>query len=112
VSHFLDYLCDGELAGPAPDWRVGHFVCVVGRIQGPRGILYAVADTYPALGDRGVHMQPQEHLVAALERRDMPAGGMLVVAFAEDAPAVRSGVRGLGLKEEMWDNGTARLESP
>lgn len=106
ASQFLSYLCDGDLGGPRPDWHVGHFVCVVGRMQGPRGALYAVADTYPALGDRGVHMQPRECLASALERRDMPAGGMLVVVFAEDAPAVRAGAQALGLQEGIWDNGT------
>jgi hypothetical protein len=111
VSQLLDYLLDGELEGPEPDWHVGHFACVVGRVQGPGGNLYAIADTYPALGSRGVHMQPQERLTAALERRDMPAGGMLVVGFAEDAPYLREGVRGLGLREAMWDNGTVTAEA-
>ena len=32
------------------------------------GSLYAVADTYPSLGSRGVHLQPGERLAAALER--------------------------------------------
>lgn len=106
ASQFLSYLYDGTLDGPPPDWHVGHFVCVVGRMQGPGGALYAVADTYPALGDRGVHMQPRERLAAALERRDMPAGGMLVVVFAEDAPAIRAEAQALGLQEGIWDNGT------
>jgi hypothetical protein len=106
ASQFLSYLYDGKLDGPQPDWKVGHFVCVVGRMQGPGGTLYMVADTYPALGDRGVHMQPRERLAAALERRDMPAGGMLVVVFAEDAAAIRAGAQALGLQEGIWDNGT------
>lgn len=111
ASQFLSYLYGDESDGPPPDWKVGHFVCVVGRIQGPGGALYAVADTYPALGDRGVHMQPRERLAAALERRDMPAGGMLVVVFAEDAPAIRAGAQALGLHEGIWDNGTV-AEAP
>jgi hypothetical protein len=65
-----------------------------------------VADTYPSLGDGGVHMQPRERLATALERRDMPAGGMLVVVAAEDAASVRAGARALGLREGIWDNGT------
>jgi hypothetical protein len=102
----LDYLLDGEQTGPPPDWSVGHFACLVGRVRGPRGTLYAVADTYPALGNHGVHLQPQERLAAALERRDMPAGGMLVVTSAADADAIRDGARQLGLRESIWDNGT------
>ena len=96
VNQLLAYLFDGELDGPEPDWDVGHFACVVARVQGPSGSLYAVADTYPTLGDGGVHMQPQERLAAALERRDMPAGGMLVVVSAEDAAALRAGARRSG----------------
>jgi len=112
VNQLLAYLFDGELDGPEPDWDVGHFACVVARAQGPAGSLYAVADTYRALGDGGVHMQPQEHLATALERRDMPAGGMIVVVSAEDAATVRAGAEALGLREGLWDNGTATGETP
>jgi hypothetical protein len=111
VNELLDYLLDGVPTGPPPDWDVGHFACVVGRARGPRGTLYAIADTYPALGNRGVHMQPQEALATALERRDMPAGGVIVVVFAEDAPLIRAGASGLGLQEGMWDNGTAASQT-
>jgi hypothetical protein len=111
VNQLLDYLLDGELSGPPPDWHVGHFACVVGRAHGPGGSLYAMADTYPSLGIGGVHMQPQERLAAALERRDMPAGGMIAVAFAEDAAAVRGGGGALGLIEGIWDNGTVTRET-
>jgi hypothetical protein len=111
INQLLAYLFDGELHGPEPDWDVGHFACVVARVQGPAGSLYAVADTYPTLGDGGVHMQPQERLATALERRDMPAGGMIVVVSAEDAAAVRAGAEALGLREGLWDNGTATGET-
>ncbi len=106
LSQLLDYLFDGELAGPPPDWRVGHFACVLARVRGPGGELYAVADTYPSLGAAGVHMQPRECLAAALARRDMPAGGMIVVVGAAEAAGVRAGAEALGLHEGVWDNGT------
>ncbi len=106
LSQLLDYLYDGELSGPPPDWRVGHFACVVARVHGPGGELYAVADTYPSLGAAGVHMQPRERLAAALERRDMPAGGMIAAVGAADAASVRAGAEALGLREGVWDNGT------
>jgi hypothetical protein len=106
VHQLLGYLLDGDLDGPPPDWDVGHFACVVARVRGPAGSLYAVADTYPALGDGGVHMQPRERLAAALERREKPAGGMIVVVSAEDAAGVRARAAGLGLEERIWDNGT------
>jgi hypothetical protein len=105
-SQLLDYLFDGALDGPPADWNVGHFACLIGRVRGPAGSLYAMADTYPSLGSRGVHVQPAERLAAALERRDMPAGGVIVVADASEAPAVRAGAAALGLRERLWDNGT------
>ncbi len=112
VNQLLSYLLDGELEGPPPDWHVGHFACVFGRVRGPRGSLYGVADTYPALGDGGVHLQPQERLAAALERRGEPAGGLFVVVLACDAAAVRAGAAALRLAERVWDNGTVTGETP
>ncbi|MCW3018396.1 MAG: hypothetical protein JWN10_704 [Solirubrobacterales bacterium] len=112
VNQLLSYLLDGDLDGPAPDWHVGHFACVFGRVRGPRGSLYGVADTYPALGDGGVHLQPQERLAAALERREQPAGGLFVVASAGDAATVRTGGAALGLAERIWDNGSVMSETP
>jgi len=111
ADQLLDYLFDGEQAGPPPDWEVGHFVCVIGRVRGPGGSSYGVADTYPSLGAGGVHLQPQERLAAAIERREGPAGGVLVVAFVQDAPAMRSGAGALGLVEGIWDNGTVTGET-
>jgi hypothetical protein len=105
-AQLLGYLLDGEASGPPPDWDVGHFVCVAGRVDGPAGSLYCVADTYPSLGSRGVHLQPEERLALAIARPDKPAGGVLVVAAAQDAPAVRAAAVGLGLEESLWDNGT------
>jgi hypothetical protein len=84
---------------------------VVARARGPGGSLYALADTYPALGDAGVHLQPQERLAAALERRDMPAGGVLVVVCARDAERIRERGLALGLNEGVWDNGTVARET-
>jgi hypothetical protein len=106
LDQLLDCLYDGQQSGPAPDWDVGHFVCVFGRVRGPRGTLYGVADTYPSLGSGGVHMQPAERLAAAIERRDKPAGGMVVVLAVDDAAHVRASARELGLHEGIWDNGT------
>ena len=110
IEQLLGYLYDGEQDGPPPDWDVGHFACVVGRVQGPRGSLYCVADTYPSLGNGGLHLQPEERLALAVERRDMPAGGMFVVASGEDAATVRAGAGTLGLSESLWDNGTMTAE--
>jgi hypothetical protein len=111
AEELLAYLLDGDAEGPPADWQVGHFACVFARLRGPRGSLYVVADTYPALGDGGVHVQPQERLAAAIERRELPAGGVIVVADARDAPAVRASAAALGLVERLWDNGTVTPEA-
>ncbi len=113
ADEVLAYLLDdnGQSDGPPPDWDVGHFVCVVGRLRGPGGSLYVVADTYPALGRHGVHLQPEQRLAAAIARPDMPAGGVIVVADATDAPAIRAAAAALGLVEGAWDNGTVAREA-
>jgi hypothetical protein len=109
AEQLLAHLLAGAPEGPAPDWRVGHFACVFGRLHGPGGSLYGLADTYPSLGAGGVHLQPRERLAAAIERRDMPAGGVLAVLAAQDVPAVRAGAGALGLQEGLWDNGTVTV---
>ena len=53
-----------------------------------------------------MHLQPRERLAAALERRDMPEGGVLVVVAAHDAERTARGDGRLGLREAIWDNGT------
>jgi hypothetical protein len=111
-SQLLAYLCDGALDGPPPDWEVGHFSCVVARTDGPGGRLYAVADTYPALGARGVHLQPRERLADAIARVDKPSGGVLAVATADDAGPLRERAAAFGLVEELWDNGTIAEQGP
>jgi hypothetical protein len=111
ADQLLAYLLDGESAGPPPDWEVGHFVTLIGRLQGPGGSLYGIADTYPSLGNRGIHLQPQERLAKAIERRDMPAGGVLAIVSAADAPAVCAGAGTVGLLEGSWDNGTLTAET-
>jgi hypothetical protein len=106
VSQLLGLLLDGADEGPPPDWDVGHFVCVFGRVGGPGGELYGVADTYPALGAGGVHVQPRDRLARALARPDMAPGGLIAVVAREDAAAVRAAADSGGLQERAWDNGT------
>jgi hypothetical protein len=110
VAQLLDYLLDGELDGPAPDWDVGHFTCVAGRLRGPCGILYAIVDTYPSLGARGVHAQPQERLALALRRPGMAPGGVIAVVDATDAARMRERAHAAGLHEGAWDNGSVAYE--
>jgi hypothetical protein len=111
VGQLLDYLLDGADAGPPADWDVGHFVCVFGRLSGRTGELYGVADTYPALGQGGVHLQPRDRLARALARPEMTPGGMIAVVASQDVARVRAAAIEHGLREGAWDNGTL-LKAP
>jgi hypothetical protein len=105
----LAYLMSGDSdAGPPPDWDVGHFVGLLGRIDGPRGTLVIVADTYRSLGWEGLHLQPIERLAAALARADsgLPPKGVVLVAGADDASDVERRLRAEGLEIATWDNGS------
>jgi hypothetical protein len=99
AAQLAAYLERGELgAGPAADWSVGHFVALIGLSEGRAGALVTVADTYPALGAGGVHLQPVEAVAAALEGR-----GVLVVAEPDAARRVADAAGGLA---GLWDNGS------
>jgi hypothetical protein len=110
AAQLLNYLLEGIQEGPPADWDVGHFVCLIGRMRGPGGTLYGVADTYPSLGSGGVHAQPADRLVLALQRPRMAPGGLIVIASAADAAPLHDGAGALGLTEGAWDNGTVRPE--
>jgi hypothetical protein len=110
AAQALDYLAEGQLEGPPPDWDVGHFTCIVGRVSGPAGALYAIADTYPSLGARGVHVQPRERLAVALVRPGMAPGGVIAVTDGPDAVRVRARALEAGLREGAWDNGSVAFE--
>lgn len=96
--------------GPPPDWDVGHFVSLLGAIEGPRGTLVLVGDTYRALGWAGLHLQPVERLADALNRTDSGhPSGVILVASTDDGPAVRSRIDDAGLTVDTWDNGSRDL---
>jgi hypothetical protein len=111
-AQLLAYLLEGDDAGPAPDWDVGHFVCLIGQASGPAGTMYIVADTYPSLGRRGLHVQPAERLARALERPAMAPGGVVAVVLAPDAGRLREGAALAGLREGAWDNGSMSAPAP
>ncbi len=95
------YLERGDLAaGPPADWSVGHFVGLVGLSEGRSGALVTVADTYPAIGLGGVHLQPVEAVASALAGR-----GVLAVAQPDVGRRVAEAAGGL---QELWDNGSPR----
>ncbi|WP_232376128.1 DUF6885 family protein [Amycolatopsis aidingensis] len=101
-----DYLHTGMPPLWMSRWRVGHFVILGGTITGAEGTLVSVVDTYPSLGDRGVHLQPVEHLAAALRREGSAPGGVLLVVPAGQAATARRIVTAAGLRPELWDNGS------
>jgi hypothetical protein len=108
------YLNSGDPdQGPKPDWDVGHFVGLLGRIEGPRGTLVIVGDTYRSLGWEAIHVQPAERLAHGLARTgsDRPSGVLLVVA-ADEAPGIEQRLRSAGLELHTWDNGSPDMAAP
>ncbi len=104
------YLETGVDDGPGPDWQVGHFVTLVGTVQGTAGTLVTVADTYPSLGQRAVYQQPIGRVADALRRDGYPGdGGMLVLAPTGRAAAIAEALTDHGLAIGTWDNGSPDL---
>jgi hypothetical protein len=107
LAALLRYLDDGQTdAGPDSEWDVGHFVLLLGTLEGRRGRLAVVADTYRSLGVEGVHLQPLERLALALRRPGMAEGGLLLVLPAEDAGRLEPAIAAAGLTARLWDNGS------
>jgi hypothetical protein len=104
----LAYLETGDhQAGPAPDWDVGHFVGLLGRIDGAQGTLVLVGDTYRSLGWEGIHAQPVERLSDALGRvHSGRPSGVILVSAAADAPELERRIGTAGLQIGTWDNGS------
>lgn len=96
LQHFLD--TGEDTAGAAPDWRVGHFAALWGRITGAGGTLVAVADTYPSLGTGARHLQPLPRVARALSGR-----GLLITVAAGNAAATAAAVAEVGLTTGLWD---------
>ncbi|MFB6395731.1 DUF6885 family protein [Polymorphospora lycopeni] len=101
------YLDAGDDSGLTPHpWRTGHFAMPAGLLRGRRGTLVAIADTYPSLGHRGIHLQPVERLTGALARRQPGTGGILLAVGAGLADDTAARIQDLGLEARWWDNGT------
>jgi len=106
------YLGTGVYGGPRSRWHAGHFVTLAGLLEGPAGTLVLVADSYRSLGVDGLHLQPVEHLAAALRRNGLPPGGILLVVPAGQGSAARELVAAAGLVAELWDNGSPDAARP
>lgn len=103
----IDFLFTGADRGAKSEWDVGHFLAIVGTIEGPSGTLAVCADTYPTLGSNGIHLQPLDRIAASLRRDDSPySGGILVLVPVARSTEVSRMATSLGLTTQMWDNGT------
>jgi hypothetical protein len=102
----LRHVALGDGDSPASEWSVGHFVAILGTVEGPAGSLLLVADTYRSLGWAGIHAQPVDRVAAALRRDGDNAGGVLVMTAAGAADATIDRLTSLGLHVEHWDNGS------
>jgi hypothetical protein len=111
TPQLLRYLATGDDGdGPQPDWRVGHFVTLFGRVDGPAGSLVLVGDTYRSLGNEATYLQPIERLAAAIRRDEMATkGGVLVYAGSGEAGRLRERLSAAGFILGLWDNGSLDL---
>lgn len=105
----LAYLVSGDdSAGPEADWNVGHFVTLLGTIDGAAGQLVVVADTYRSLGHGAVYLQPVERVAAALRRESFPGdGGIIAIVATDEEASLRERFADAGLEIRVWDNGSA-----
>jgi hypothetical protein len=103
----LAYLTLGHGERPASEWDVGHFIGILGWIEGSAGRAAICADTYPSLGQSGVHYQPFDAMADSLRRDDSEfTGGMLVFVPADHRAKVEALAANQGLTAALWDNGT------
>lgn len=102
----IAYLNGNDIAAPPPDWQVGHFLTLAGRVSGSARSLVIVRDTYPHLGWNGYHLQPFDRVAAALNRRDSCEGGLLIGVATEHQSAVEHACQAQGWAIAPWDNGT------
>lgn len=107
----LNHLLTGEADGPPPDWDVGHFIGVLGWIDGPGGMLIICADTYPGLGWRGIHVQRPADIAMSLNRPEWQSdGGILILLPRASANQATALAKKLGLTDGIWDNGTPMVD--
>jgi len=95
--------------GPNP-WYAGHFISLAGFIRvidkNSERIYFLLRDTYKNIGCMGYHIQPLSNIRKALVRNDGREGGILLIVHKDLAPDVENTIRKLGLKIDLWDNGT------
>lgn len=105
AEQLLAELRGDVVAGPPPEWDVGHFVELKVLVRVTGGSLIVVHDTYPTLGLDGYHLQPPRAVADALRRDDGREGGVLAVVQRGKAADVEALVGGIGLDVGLWNNG-------
>jgi hypothetical protein len=108
----LAHLRGEQVEPPSADWDVGHFVNFAALVRGRAADLVVVRDTYQELGLAGHHLQPPDRVAAALRRDDGREGGVLAVAAAAIAGALRDRLEREGFELRHWNNGTPDPEGP
>ncbi|TNC27651.1 DUF6885 family protein [Amycolatopsis alkalitolerans] len=99
----LDYLEGGLPPMWSSRWHVGHFLLLTGTRTGPGGTAVSIVDTYPSLGEHGVHVQVLDRLAAALRRDTMASpGGLLLAVEAGERQAAEELVTSAGLIPRLW----------
>ena len=104
------HLLHGVPASHRRTGLAGWPLLLAGRmLSGPAAELVVVRDTYRAMGWRGHHVQTYQSLAAALERDGTGAGGLLLITTHRTRRRrPRRDGQGLGLINELWDNGSLR----
>jgi hypothetical protein len=102
----LEWLAGSDVAPPAPDWDVGHFVTIAATLDGPARSLLVIRDSYPQFGWDGHHLQPPEALAAGLDRGDGREGGIALYVADRDRPDVEVAAKDVGFQLDGWDNGS------
>jgi hypothetical protein len=103
----MAHLLSGPQERTKSEWDVGHFIGILGWVEGPAGSAAICADTYPSLGQSGIHYQPFDAMADSLRRDDSDfSGGMLVFVPTEHRAQVEALAAGQGLESALWDNGT------
>ena len=91
-------------------WNVGHFVGFAGVVEFENSRWLIIRDTYKNYGFNGYHLQPEEYVRKALLRGDGREGGIMLVVKSEKKEKIEKSIVEMGLKVELWDNGSPYVE--
>lgn len=103
ATALADYLDGGLPPFWSSRWHTGHFTLLTGVATGEGGALVSVMDSYPSLGDRGLHLQLLDRLALALRRERLGRpGGVLLTVPEADAERAAGLITRAGLRVGLW----------